>query len=74
MNTGKSEEKEFEEIVKEEPKQSKEIEVQVKPEEAEKKRRQFFTATVFDEEKSQNDNSKFDDDILNVPAFFRRKK
>ncbi len=40
----------------------------------EKKRNQFFGATVFDEEEEENNKSKFDDDILNVPAFFRRKK
>lgn len=41
---------------------------------AEKKRREFFGATVFDEEESIQTESKMDDDILNVPAFFRRKK
>lgn len=46
---------------------------QEKIQEAEKKRRQFFSATVLDEEQEQND-VKFEDDILNVPAFFRRKK
>lgn len=40
----------------------------------EKKRNQFFGTTVFDEEEEENNKSKFDDDILNVPAFFRRKK
>ena len=42
--------------------------------EVEKKRNQFFGATVFDEEEEEKGKSKFDDDILNVPAFFRRKK
>jgi cell division protein FtsZ len=41
--------------------------------EAEKKRREFFGSTVFDDEDKSEDR-KFDDDILNVPAFFRRKK
>ncbi len=45
-----------------------------KSEEAEKKRRQFFAATVLDEEENQVKDDKFEDDILNVPAFFRRKK
>lgn len=40
----------------------------------EKKRNQFFGTTVFDEEEEENNKNKFDDDILNVPAFFRRKK
>lgn len=40
--------------------------------EVEKKRRQFFNATVLDEEKREPIG--FEDDILNVPAFFRRKK
>lgn len=48
--------------------------VEEKSQEAEKKRREFFGATVFDEDESQNDNSRMEDDILNVPAFFRRKK
>ncbi len=48
--------------------------VQEKAQEAEKKRREFFGATIFDEEESKNDNSRMEDDILNVPAFFRRKK
>ena len=42
--------------------------------EAEKKRREFFGATIFDEEESSQNSSRIDDDILNVPAFFRRKK
>ncbi len=46
---------------------------QEKNQEADKKRRQFFAATVLDEEQEQKD-VKFEDDILNVPAFFRRKK
>ena len=46
---------------------------QEKNQEAEKKRRQFFASTVLDEEPEQPD-VKFEDDILNVPAFFRRKK
>ena len=45
-----------------------------KSHEAEKKRREFFGATIFDEEESNQNSSKIDDDILNVPAFFRRKK
>lgn len=45
-----------------------------KSQQAEKKRREFFGATVFDEEESAENDNKMDDDILNVPAFFRRKK
>ncbi len=45
-----------------------------KSNEAEKKRREFFGATIFDEEESDQNSGKIDDDILNVPAFFRRKK
>lgn len=44
-----------------------------KKEEVENKRKQFFGTTVFDEEEEEVP-AKFDDDILNVPAFFRRKK
>lgn len=40
---------------------------------SEKKKKEFFSATIFDEE-SDLKNDKLDDDILNVPAFFRRKK
>lgn len=42
--------------------------------EAEKKRQKFFGSTIFDEPSQANDFGKIDDDILNVPAFFRRKK
>ncbi|MBM3579649.1 MAG: cell division protein FtsZ [Alphaproteobacteria bacterium] len=49
------------------------VEPVVAKEEAEKKRRQFFGGTIFDEEEEKQE-AKFDDDILNVPAFFRRKK
>lgn len=42
--------------------------------EADKKRQQFFGGTVFDEENEGNSEEKFDDEIINVPAFFRRKK
>ncbi len=45
-----------------------------KTQEAEKKRREFFSATIFDDENSHEHDEKVDDDILNVPAFFRRKK
>lgn len=42
-----------------------------KTKEALKKKQEFFGSTVFDEVKKEE---KLDDDILNVPAFFRRKK
>jgi cell division protein FtsZ len=45
-----------------------------KTQDAEKKRREFFSATIFDDEDSHEHDEKVDDDILNVPAFFRRKK
>lgn len=71
-------EKEFEEIkLKTAPKRLvvEQPEVrQEKSQEAEKKRREFFGATIFDEEESSQNDNKLDDDILNVPAFFRRKK
>ena len=41
---------------------------------AEKKRKEFFGGTVFDEEENDKDEERVEDDILNVPAFFRRKK
>lgn len=40
---------------------------------AEKKRQEFFGSTIFDEEESDEATGKVEDDILNVPAFFRRK-
>lgn len=41
----------------------------------EEKRQKFFgNKTVFDDLEDANEDSKIDDDILNVPAFFRRKK
>jgi hypothetical protein len=47
----------------------------ISSQEAEKKRQQFFGNTIFDEEpESNNSEQKFEDDIINVPAFFRRKK
>ena len=42
--------------------------------EAEKKRQQFFNDTIFDEGEVAQSADKIDDDIINVPAFFRRKK
>jgi hypothetical protein len=40
----------------------------------ENKRRESITATIFDEDSSDDNSQRLDDDILNVPAFFRRKK
>jgi cell division protein FtsZ len=52
-----------------------EAEAKISSQEAEKKRQQFFGNTIFDEEaETHNQEEKFDDDIINVPAFFRRKK
>lgn len=42
--------------------------------EALRKKQEFFGATIFDDEKNEQNDAKNDDDILNVPAFFRRKK
>ncbi len=40
-----------------------------------KKKKQFFSSTILDEEHDSDfESGKLDDDILNVPAFFRRKK
>ncbi len=44
-----------------------------KSSDTEKKRREFFSSTIFDEDHSK-ESGRIDDDILNVPAFFRRKK
>lgn len=38
----------------------------------EEKRGKFFNSTIFDDD--QDEEANIDDDILNVPAFFRRKK
>lgn len=54
-------------------KKTEERQQEAKSQEAEKKRRQFFSETIFDED-SESKDVKFEDDILNVPAFFRRKK
>jgi cell division protein FtsZ len=90
MNSSKSrdelsEEGEEEVVKKEESKIKKSVSkkavsenVEVREEkshEAEKKRREFFGATIFDKEDSDEASSAaVEDDILNVPAFFRRKK
>jgi cell division protein FtsZ len=42
--------------------------------EAEKKRKQFFGDTIFDEDEDHKNNDSFEEDILSVPAFLRRKK
>jgi len=42
--------------------------------EAMKKKQEFFGATVFDDDKNSENEAPMDDDILSVPAFFRRKK
>lgn len=49
-------------------------EIKIKEKEAAKKRKEFFSETIFDEEEDASKEIKFDDDILNVPAFFRRKE
>ena len=50
------------------------VKAESKSHEAEKKRKEFFSETIFDEDSEEEQEAKFDDDILNVPAFFRRKK
>lgn len=45
-----------------------------KSQEAMKKKQEFFGGTVFDDEKELEENHTMDDDVINVPAFFRRKK
>ncbi len=42
--------------------------------EAMKKKQEFFGATVFDDDKNSENEVPMDDDVLSVPAFFRRKK
>jgi len=46
---------------------------QEKSKEAAKKHQEFFGSTVFDDEEIKEKNEKIEDDILNVPAFFRRR-
>ena len=48
--------------------------IEEKQQEASKKHREFFGSTIFDEEEKDAPEEKIEDDILNVPAFFRRKK
>jgi cell division protein FtsZ len=87
MNSSKvrDEDSDFEEVINEteiEIEESvKKVEIKTqnrpvkKPVDSEKKRREFFSATVLDEDNSFAENGqKVEDDILNVPAFFRRKK
>ena len=46
-----------------------------KSQEAMKKKQEFFGGTVFDDEKEAEEAAhKMEDDVINVPAFFRRKK
>lgn len=45
-----------------------------KNQEAARKHQEFFGSTIFDEEEKENKEEPIEDDILNVPAFFRRKK
>ena len=45
---------------------------QEKSQEAAKKHQEFFGSTIFDDEKEIKEE-KIEDDILNVPAFFRRR-
>jgi cell division protein FtsZ len=72
----KEKDEEFQEIKprKQEVFENKPAVVESKVNEAEKKRREFFGATIFDEEEFSKNDEKLEDDILNVPAFFRRKK
>lgn len=84
MNSAKNKEEEAEEEIDEEifQEESASLDTEIEQEEVKieksgniaKKRREFFSSTIFDEEDSQIVNDKVEDDILNVPAFFRRKK
>jgi len=85
MNSGKNkaennvrqraqiEEDEFELESSEQTKQKHKI-TNEKSQEAMKKKQEFFGGTVFDDKKESEENHKMDDDVINVPAFFRRKK
>ena len=69
-NNNYQEEPEFEEreFVEESSKKQKE-----ESQELSKKKEEFFGATILDDEKDR-ENVSLEEDILNVPAFFRRKK
>ena len=82
MNSGKNKVENRKEIFEDEEQFELELAEQVKQkhkitneksQEAMKKKQEFFGGTVFDEEKEE-DGNKMDDDVINVPAFFRRKK
>ena len=82
-NKNEQEETDFEEEEEEEkskpvkksaPKEVKVSESKLQ-EVAAKKHQEFFGgATIFDEEKEDEADEKVEEDMLNVPAFFRRKK
>jgi hypothetical protein len=44
-----------------------------KSQEAAKKHQEFFGSTVFDDEEKEEKDERIEDDVLNVPAFFRRR-
>lgn len=46
---------------------------QEKSQEAARKHQEFFGSTIFDEEEKEEKDERIEDDILNVPAFFRRR-
>lgn len=79
-NKNEQEEPDFEEEEEEEkPKPVKKSAPKVNEEKlqevAAKKHQEFFGgATIFDEEKEDEVDEKVEEDMLNVPAFFRRKK
>lgn len=79
-NKNEQEETDFEEeeekpkpVKKSAPKEAKVSESKLQ-EVAAKKHQEFFGgATIFDEEKEDDVDEKVEEDMLNVPAFFRRK-
>jgi len=73
-NIAKSDNKEVKEIKNDNNKKKDSSDIDTsKLSDLETKRQKFFNATIFDDD-LEGSNDKIDDDILNVPAFFRRKK
>ncbi len=54
-------------------KNRQEVISQEKSQEAAKKHQEFFGSTIFDDEEKEEKDERIEDDILNVPAFFRRR-
>lgn len=84
-NKGKDEEESFEDesedfaeeekVVAPKPKKAVKHSGESDLQEVAKRQKEFFGSTIFDEDtKEEEEDEKVEDDILNVPAFFRRKK